>query len=70
MSKPLQDLSVGVTALLELTIAAGKISQLISTARAEGRGFTLEEMTVLQAADDAARVMLVASIAKQQNSGE
>lgn len=58
-----KNLNVAITALLNLTAAAGKVSALIAQARSEGREeLTDEELAGLQGADDSARDHLVGAI--------
>ena len=64
------NLNAAVTLLLNLTVAAGKVSALITAARANGReSLTDEEMASLRAIDDAARVELVAAIEASKSTG-
>jgi hypothetical protein len=69
VSNPVNNLNAAITLLLNLTAAAGKVSALIGSARAEGRGLTAEELAGLKAADDAARGDLVAAIEAARASG-
>lgn len=57
-----KNLNVAITALLNLTAAAGKVSAIVQAAHTEGRDVSDEELAGLQAADDAARDQLAAAI--------
>jgi hypothetical protein len=58
----LTNLNAAVTLLLNLAVAAGKVSSAITAAQSEGRDLRDEELEALKATDDAARSDLVAAI--------
>lgn len=62
-------LNVAITALLQLTAAAGKVSSLIATAKAEDRDLTDAELDQLQQDDAAARAGLVDAIEAARAEG-
>jgi hypothetical protein len=58
----LTNLNAAITLLLNMTVAAGKVSAAITAAQAEGRDLLDSELEALQATDDAARADLVGAI--------
>lgn len=58
-----------VTMILSLSERITQISQLIQTARNEGRDVTSAELAELAAADDAAREQLVQAIERARAEG-
>jgi hypothetical protein len=58
----MRNAELAITLLLGLLDRANAISQLISTARTEGRDISDEELNKLQADDDVAREKLLAAI--------
>ncbi len=62
-------LNVALTVLLQLAAAAGKVSTIIATAKAEGRDLTDAELEQLQQDDAAARAGLVDAIAEAKAEG-
>lgn len=58
----LTNLNAAITLLLNMTVAAGKVSAAITAAQAEGRDLLASELEALRATDDAARTDLVAAI--------
>lgn len=58
-----------VTMILSLSERITQISQLIQTARDEGRDVTSAELAELAAADDAAREQLVQAIERARAEG-
>jgi len=61
------NISVAISALLELTIQIQKVAQLIQAARAEGRDISDSELDSLAAEDDAARKALDEAIARARS---
>lgn len=61
---------LAITLLIALANNAGKISQLISKAQAEGRTeLTQEEWEAIVADDDAARIRQEAALERARNEG-
>lgn len=58
----LNNLNAAITLLLNITIAAGKVSSAITAAQSEGRDLADAELEALRATDDAARSDLVGAI--------
>lgn len=58
----LTNLNAAITLLLNITVAAGKVSAAITAAQAEGRDLADSELEALRATDDAARSDLVGAI--------
>lgn len=58
----LTNLNAAITLLLNMTVAAGKVSAAITAAQADGRDLLDSELEALQATDDAARADLVGAI--------
>lgn len=58
----LTNLNAAITLLLNITVAAGKVSAAITAAQAEGRDLLDEELEALKATDDADRSDLVEAI--------
>lgn len=58
----LNNLNAAITLLLNITIAAGKVSAAITAAQSEGRDLADAELEALRATDDAARADLVGAI--------
>ena len=56
------NLNAAITLLLNITVAAGKVSAAITAAQSEGRDLLDSELEALRATDDAARRDLVGAI--------
>jgi hypothetical protein len=56
------NIATALTALIQLTLQAQKIQQLLQTAHAEGRDITAAELDALIVDDDAARQALIDAI--------
>ncbi len=61
------NIATALTSLIQLTLQAQKIQQLLLTAQQEGRDITDAELTQLAADDDAARAEFVAAIEAARN---
>lgn len=62
------NINAAITLLLNITAQAGRVSAAIASARAEARDLSNQELTELQADDDAARAQLVGAIAAAKSA--